>query len=487
MAVALLSLPMLAGCYDDKGNYDYISEQDAMPVSIQPLETVTAKANAELAITPTLAGADKGNYDYVWYTIANEYPYDADTLSHERDLKTDLALKVGKYKLYYRVTNRDNGVYVSVNTPLTVTATDITSGWYVMKTTAQGVDFDYYSLSGKSDKQNFLTSVLGIDGLKGTPVGMMYQASGYGHETVNPDGSTTTESNLTALHVMTSADYITLNGSDLSVLNRLNDQFYEMPDKIDFSYIGQEDYQQLLINNGKKHALGSIGKWGYQAAGDYDLYPEVLFASFNDIVFDRKSCQFYDVGPWSSGMDVCTDMMTGMAFTEFADKGLSLVRFLVHKGNNYTPDCFMLMHDAAEGKDYVVNVGFFGGDVYDVEYHDVPSDSPLFDAKVMAAPQSASVIYFAEDNKLFMYRVATGEVREVKSFAAEEKVAYIQNIMGQEANGDSFDDVVVITNTPSGYHVYRFPTVGSAGELNTDVQPTMSGTGEAGRLLFRQE
>ena len=82
MALAFLSLPILSGCYDDKGNYDYISEQEAMPVSIQALESVTAKANAELTIIPTLAGADKGNFDYVWYTIANEYPYDADTLSH---------------------------------------------------------------------------------------------------------------------------------------------------------------------------------------------------------------------------------------------------------------------------------------------------------------------------------------------------------------------------------------------------------------------
>ncbi len=369
MALVLLAMPVFTGCYDDKGNYDYISDQQAMPVQIAALESITAKANQELDITPTLSGDDNGNYDYVWYTIGNEYPYEADTLSHERELKTDLALKVGKYKLYYRVTNHANGVYTSVNTDLTVTATDITSGWYVMKETDQGVDFDYFSLSGISDKKDFLTSVLGIEGMKGTPVGMMYQASGYGHETTNPDGTTSTESNLTALHIVTNKDYITLNGNDLSVLNELKDQFYEMPENIDFSYIGQEDYQKLLINNGKKHALGSIGKWGYQVAGDYELYPEVLYARFYDLVFDRKSCTFYDVGPFASGLDACLDMNTYMAFSEFADKGLQLNRFIIHTGNTYTPDCYMLMHDPAENKDYVINVGFFGNYVYNVNYY----------------------------------------------------------------------------------------------------------------------
>ena len=487
MAAALLTIPVLTGCYDDKGNYDYISDEEAMPVKIASLESITAKANQELNITPTLSGTESGNYDYVWYTIANEYPYEADTLSHDRDLKADLALKVGKYKLYYRVTNQKNGVYTSVNTPLTVTATDITSGWYVMKQTGRGVDFDYFSLSGTSDKKDFLTAVLGIDGMKGNPIGMMYQASGYGHETINPDGTTTTESNRTALHIVTNQDYITLNGSDLSVLNELKDQSYDMPEKIDFSYIGQEDYQQILINNGKKHALGSIGKWGYQEAGDYDLYPEVIYAGFDDVVFDRKSHSFYDVGPWASGLEACPDMSTGMAFSEFADKNLQLNRLVVHVNNNYTPDCFVLMHDPAENKDYVVNVGFFSNYVYNVTYYDVPASCKLFDAQVMAAPQSASVIYFADGNKLYMYRVATGDVREMKQFAQDENIAFIQNITGKEADGTAFDDVVVITNTASDYNVYRFPTIGSAGELNTNVQPCMSGTGLASKLMFRQE
>ncbi len=487
MAIALLAMPVFTGCYEDKGNYDYISEEEAMPVKIAALESITAKANQELDITPTLSGEGHGDYDYVWYVIANEYPYDVDTISHDRDLKTDLALKVGKYKLYYRVTNRANGVYTSVNTALTVTATDITSGWYVMKQTSQGVDFDYFSLSGTSDKKDFLTSVLGIEGMTGTPVGMMYQASGYGHETTNPDGTTTTESNLQAMHIVTDKDYITLNGSDLSVLNELKDQFYEMPEKIDFSYIGQEDYQQILINNGKKHALGSIGKWGYQEAGDYDLYPEVLYAGFNDLVFDRKSCTFYDVGPWASGLEACPDMFTGMAFSEFADKGLELNRFVVHISNNYTPDCYMLMHDPTENKDYVINVGFFGNYVYNITYYDVPSSSKLFDAKVMAAPQSASVIYYGDGNKLYMYRVATGDVREMKQFGSSETISFIQNVSGTEADGTAFNDVVVMTNSDSGYKVYRFPMVGSAGELNTDVQSSMSGTGAASKLLFRQE
>ena len=63
MAAALLTIPVLTGCYDDKCNDDYISDEEAMPVKIACLESITAKANQELYITPTLSGTRSGNYD----------------------------------------------------------------------------------------------------------------------------------------------------------------------------------------------------------------------------------------------------------------------------------------------------------------------------------------------------------------------------------------------------------------------------------------
>ena len=86
-----------------------------------------------------------------------------------------------------------------------------------------------------------------------------------------------------------------------------------------------------------------------------------------------------------------------------------------------------------------------------------------------------------------MHKVTTGEDSVVKTFAQGETISFIQNITGTDKAGESFNDIVVITNTSAGYNVYQMPMVGSAGELQTDVAPAYQGEGKASYLMFRQE
>lgn len=491
-ALALaIAVPALTSCYEDTGNYDYISDSEAMPVVLGQLDSVTVRANSVLTITPKISGDDNGHFSYLWYTISKKsYNNTKDTLSQERELNATVNLREGNYTLYYQVTNDDNGVYRLTTAPLTVTATDITTGWYVMKEVDGGTDFDYFSLSGKSDARNCFTDVMGLEPMKGKPVGIMYQSDAfYGNETTNADGTTTVDDGLLVLHFMTDKDLMTVNASDLSVLKTLDEQFYELPEEIDFGAIFQDDiYYHMIINNGKVHTLGTqIGKWGFQAPGDYDLMPNACVGYMNDIVYDRKNNRFCDCGGFAqeTGCDPCIDMYTFMECTEFADSLLDVSHFLNHRASSYTPDVYLVAKSGISGKHYVVNVGLYMNYINDRTFYEVPEDSKLLKATVLAAPLTASVIYYADANNLYMYRVATGESRLVKSFAAGESISFIKNIKGTEADGTSFNDVVVITNTASAYNVYRFPMVGSAGELNTDRAASFTGTGKASYLMFR--
>lgn len=485
---ALLVFPMLTSCYEDKGNYDYLTEEEAMPIKIVALEDVTVKANSLLTIAPQVTGEDGGKFKYLWYTVAQGYPYDTDTLSEERDLSVNVPLKVGKYTLYYKITNEANGVYKYVQAPMTVTASDVAVGWYVLKTGDKGVDFDYFSLSGKNDKADFLTSVLGREqGLEGTPVGLVYMSAGYGHETTNEDGSVTKESNLSAYHVVSSKGYLALNGSDLTVLKDLDEAFYETPATVDMQCIEQDNSNTcVLINNGKCHLLGSIGKWGYQPAGNYELLPNILAQEYDDIVYDTKSKQFYAFDKWNKEMGDCMDLYGTF---NYPDIDFQVSHFLSHTDKGFMCDCYCVGYSSVDDKYYVSVVPFMTNYIFgEVEYYEFPSNSLLLQAKVMAAPQSASVIYFAIGNKLYLHRVADGgEDRLVKTFAEGEEVSFIKNITGTDKDGNDFDDVVVLTNTSTGYQVYQFPLNGSAGELHTDVAPVMRGTGKASYLMFRQE
>lgn len=492
MGTALLTALVAAvstGCYEDTGNYDYISEDEAVKVTLGPISDVRVKANEVLQITPQVSGDDNGHFSYLWYTLTDaKANVRRDTLSQERELNAPVNLKEGKYKLYYQVTNEDNGVYRAVSASLTVTATDITNGWYIMKQNADGADFDYFSLDGKITERDFMTKTLGMSPMQGTPVGIYFQEGTYASETENADGTTTKESGLSAFHIMTKNDYVTLNASDFSVLKTLDQQFYEKPEDISldmmFVDLSMHDYGYdycYLLNNGKFHSMGSeIGKWGYQAAGNYKLLPALVDTYFYIFGYDTAN---NEIVTYYDGVS-CAQNFSGEDVTETRDSNLVVSALVPHIGG-YSADFYLVAKSGNSGKNYVLNVSTFPPYVYRIDYYESPADSKLFSASIMAGSQTATVIYFADGNRLYTHRIATGEDRLAKTFAEGETIAYIKNITGTEADGTSFNDIVVITNTASSYNVYRFPMVGSAGELNTDKAPSFTGSGKAASLLFR--
>lgn len=490
-----MALGLFTSCYEDKGNYDYISEDDAAGVVLGSMEGATVKVNDVLKIVPQMKGGEGDNFTYLWYTLSSgTYNVTKDTLSQERILDVPVNLKEGKYTLYYQVTNQSNGVFRSVEAPLTVTASDVTSGWYVMKEVSGGTDFDYYSLDGQKTVNDFLTSSLGMEPLKGSPVGMVFLNASYNHEEENTNGTTTKETGLSAYHIMSTQDFITLNGSDFSLLKNLEQEFYEAPSHINFSQLfidssfrdqGLDIDHCYLINNGKLHAMGSeIGKWGYQGAGDYELYPSLVLGFMVEFAYDMKNQMIVNCS--TEGTVENAPSLFGGDFTEFKDKDMQVSAVVPHIGG-FSAKFYIVAKSGEDGKYYVADVSTSPPFVCQAKYYEFAADSPLNHAKIMASPQTASVIYYAIDNKLYMHKVTTGEDCLVKTFAEGENISFIQNFTGTDKNGESFNDMVIVTNTATGYHVYQFPMVGSAGELKTDVSPSMSGTGKASYLMFRQE
>ena len=490
-----MALGLFASCYDDKGNYDYISEDDAAGVVLGALEGTTVRANEVLNIVPQMKGGEGDGFSYLWYTLSSgTYNVRRDTLSQERELNVPVNLKAGKYTLYYQVTNRSNGVFRSVEAPLTVTATDITSGWYVMKEIEGGTDFDYYSLDGNKAVSSFITASLGMEPLKGSPVGMAFLDASYNHEEESADGKTTKETGLSAFHILTTQDFVTLNGSDFSLLKNLQQEFYEAPSSFNFSHLfidsslrdyGYNTDRCFLINNGKVHAMGSeIGKWGYQGAGDYELYPTMVLGSLVEFAYDMKNQMIVTCS--TDGTVENANTLSGSAFTDFKDKDMKVSALVPHVGG-LSGEFYIVAKSSEDGRYYVADVTTFTPYISKATYYEYASDSPLNQAQILTSPQTASVIYFAIDNKLYMHKVMTGEDSVVKTFAQGETISFIQNITGTDKAGESFNDIVVITNTSAGYNVYQMPMVGSAGELKTDVAPAYHGEGKASYLMFRQE
>lgn len=476
----------ITSCYNDKGNYDYLSDSQLMPVEIGALDSVTVKANELLSIVPKVNNDDVSRYKYMWYTIAKSWPYKRDTLSTAHDLSVNCNLEVGSYTLYYQVKDSLKNIYKYTTTPLSVTATDINTGWYVMKEQNTTTDVDYFPMSGVA-RTNLLTDVMGLKPLDGSPVGMLYGTSCYNHEVTNPDGSTSILYSQSVYQIVSTKDMLSLNANDMSVFKTLSDEFYEAPSAINFQAVEMDALQtQTLVNNGQVHDLLSgsgVGKFSYQKSGDYKFFPKIVAGYYDDYVYDQNSHTLY-ASDMFSGMTECTDFM---GTNLFADSTFVMLNFMPRVEKNYMGSAYGIFKGGLENKYYICNIGLYSNYLYpDPELTEIPSAAEILSATVMTAPASASVIYFGKGNLLKMHKVASGTVETLKTFATGETISFIRNISGTNADKTEFNDLVVITNTAAGYNVYRFPLVGSAGEINASSSAAMTGEGAAKYLMFRQ-
>jgi len=488
LMVSTALLLSFTACSNDKGNYDYISENKLIPVEISVMDSVSVKANSLLSITPTVKNDDKSRYKYTWYTIAKNWPHKCDTLSTKHDLSLNCNLNAGEYTLYYQVKDSLKNIYKYVSAPLTVTATDINSGWYVMKERNGTTDVDYYSMSGTA-RPNLFTDVMGISPLVGSPVGMAYAPSCYNQEVNNPDGSVTKLYQQSVFHIVSTKDMITLNASDMGVFKRLSEEFYEQPSTFNFQAIAVDGLStQTLLNNGQMHNLlgfmGGIGKFSFQKEGNFNFYPQIISADYDDYVYDQKSSSMY-ASDMFSGLVQCTN---SKGSTIFSDSSFVMLNFMPRVDYSYMASAYAVFKGGLKNKYYVAAISLF--DVYlnptDPVFTEIPSTCGLLSTDVMAAPRNASVIYFAKDNMLKLFKVATISEEMLKTFDVGEKVTFIKNISGTNADKTTFNDLVVITNSSTGYKVYRFPLVGSAGEINATSSAVMTGTGAASFIMFRQ-
>ncbi|NLI36263.1 MAG: hypothetical protein GX416_07120 [Bacteroidales bacterium] len=485
MCYALLFF--VCGCYDDKGNYNYMSENELMPVGISAIDSISVKTQSALNITPKLTNDDTSRYTYLWYTLDKSNPYTRDTLSTQHDLSINCNLSVGNYTLYYQVKDPRKNIYKSVNTPLTVTATDINAGWYVLKAKDGFTDVDYFSLSGAM-KANLLTDVVKTEKLQGTPVSMIYIPSNYNHAVTNPDGTTTILYNQSAYHIVANKDMVTLNANDLTVFKRLNDEFYETPSNINLQGIQQDSYNtQYLINDGHLHFQyggQGIGKFNYQLAGGQKVYPTLICGSYDVYSYDQNSHCIYDT-KFGDGFTLCSD--ENGSTTCFSDSAFVMLNFLPRVDEIYSVKCYGVLKNGLNDKYYIADFGISGQSYMPTPtFSEIPATSGLVSSTVMAAPRGASVIYYATDNKLMMYKVAFSTDEVLKAFDIGEQVSFIKNMRGTNLDETTFNDLVVITNSSGGYKVYRFPLVGSAGEINATSSAVMTGTGAANFIMFRQ-
>lgn len=482
---------VLNSCMEDLGNYKYVSPADLISIEIDSLESnYYFKTQAVESCRPVIKGMDnEENYQFTWYYLRQgEKLEKADTLSHTKELVWQVACEPGYYDLVFEVLDKRTGLYV--NKRMTVKVESVFGhGWYILKDMNNETDVDFIYPDGHMDADLFFTKEK--TRLKGEAISMSYQDYMYSYEEQNADGTISILKNKKAIHVVSSQDIKVFRADNMRLLKNYEDVFYEVP-SVRLPQLCQFSGMSLyLINAGKIQTIfassPNVGKVALPKSGDYELYPGCIGVWDGALVFDRKSQSFYGV----QGLNPDLIKLSEPDVSDQVKVSPNHMNVqMLHLLNRTSGGAYALMKsdDPKKNEYYLAGIKFASVPCYPfTSFETLPADCKIVNSKVMGAHQQSACIYFASDNELYMHSVADVADREKKiySFSNLESISYIAHIVSTDSK-DSFNQLVVLTNSARGWKMYRFNFDGDTPEIiPVPVVPVYSGTGKAEFVLFR--
>ena len=487
LLLSILIFPLMFSCnMKDLGNYDYIDGETVIPVRIADLENITSMRGNNLKIEPVFELLqNEGKYEYEWYAItqSDNIRYD---LSDQKNLDIELKLTGGAYYLCYKVIDPEKDLFVLKRADLTVTESPITFGWYFVKDDNVSVtDLDYYNRDSGEKTEN----ILGRDGKELEGIGRSFwYSTNHNQQITNGDGTTTILSRQRAYHVATDRDIKTFNASNWQLWKNFNDHFFAHAEPSNVVFQSVVGYL-YIINNGAPYSLyvmmQNIGKV-IPKLGEYDILPEVIGNQDGMVMFDKKVNKFCNSGAY--GTTVTYPDFSNLAADFDPIKNGKVTCLNIYPGllggmtsNGYA----VLQNTDTPSTHYLVrmNVAYGALSTPFVSLREIPADSKLLKAKVVAVPPTTLCLYFAEGNKLYVHKDNDLDLslREIvlKEFPEGEEITYIGRIAQTSATYPPvFTHLVVATNKDGKYKIYRFDFDGSNPEIiTTPVDESMSGDG----------
>jgi hypothetical protein len=499
---SLLTVLFLASCITDYGNYEYQDLDTVLPVSISGMKDTSITKGEYLVIDPevTISG-DQSNYTYSWYVMpavaAGALPVKT-VWSNTKKLNQQVTLAVGKYLLNLTVIDSIRDIYVRKEVTLDVKATEVGAGWFVLKDVDDETDFDYINGTGVVYSDVLLTLVEPAGSrLKGKAVRIEYQPARYFHQEIDVDGKIKTLSNQSVYHILSDEDIKVISSKDLKLFKNQQDIFYS-PTVCRPQNLRYANANLFLINGGKVSSIygmmPNVGKFAYQKAGFYTFHKDLLIhAGGGAMGFDLDSRTFYhvdayfDIAKFRTGPVSTTEMNATLINMLTGTEGTISASNKAHG--------FAVMKNLDKEEYYLATLNYNSTNAYPIAASEGDPDRVAFDtisanskfpaAPVKAAPYSGNFVYFAEGNKLSVYRNASGlTVKEslLKEFPADETISYIANVY----KSGLFNYLGVLTNSSNGWKLYAFNITG-LGNPEFDDTPAFvrQGVGNARFFIYR--
>lgn len=479
---------LLSGCYKDKNNYTThpINESIIKTGS----EVYAVEQLTELAITPEISSTmnTNDNYSYEWKIFVpkekedytNRIPY-GEVIATTKDLKETIYAPAGNYILLYTITNNKTGVRNFKELKLTVNSA-FYEGLVVAYDKNEHAELGFI----RKDGQVLHELIELINGKKVT--GRVQKVTPVIVKSVRLLGLTTTDN-----HYQIDAD-------EFKILRDKSNLFTSAVSTFGESYFGANKLGYydapsdiLYINQGKLYAdmgpdwggmmLGQYSQAFFYTSGSYQLFP---FA-FNGK--GESALMFYD------------NLNKKFLRAGFGERELNDV--VEHATDNFNPatinkKAVAAMLGAGDDVYYIMEDGI-GRYVYVMsQYSDaiasriVPVNltaSPDFiHAKVFDARTDQRQIYYAVDNKLYLYDLDLNNARVVLTLASGEEISdinvYRANMLQNSTDADFDKRIYIATNNGNTGKIYQYQIQGN-GTIADKPEKEFNGFGKIVSITYR--
>ncbi len=445
MLVVLTSLFLLEACYDDKGNYSYITLDevviDTTGCGIMSAYSIDRYDTMRLAPNIYLNGVlvnndDSAPLDYVWTIYSNvtssNTDYTVDTLGYSRVLEAEITRTADNYSILLTVTHQETGVQTYFSVTCTVEES-ITAGWMLL--------YEPTDNPGTSDVGLVVNSLVKKNIVTEKEFWNLYSASNGAPVNGNPVRIMHTLVSMTDDEVVIATDknLVGVNQATFEKTLDFGDFFYQEPDNCDIGYYGvggTTSRSELVINDNKVYTVSysSLSRSNFFGVAKTGTYGELAgwssdvrsYSNYDAVVYDQTNGCFKCASRNSVNLVSFGSQNTDVAAFDVNDVGMDLLMGdwgrsyydynLMQKGSEY----YLTVSNFYSSSLSTTNVG--------LGLYNITASPEIADATSMAAAYAGEYVLYGAGNSVYNLKYNSSTTAEAiwTASSSAEKVTCVR-------------------------------------------------------------
>lgn len=485
--LSLLLLIGLAGCYEDKGNYDY---DEPYQIDVEGMEDKYVKIALvdSVNVNPQLTPAD-AEYDCFWgvyLTNVQGYAPKLDTICYTRELHYKVDLEPGTYVLVFAAKERTTGISQIKKASLSV-ETALTTGWYVLRSQDGYTDLDIFTPDGKIENAIAVNN----DGkkLKGEANALAYLTRYKSWDEVN-----SRYINTVTMFTLASEDGVALKVSNGKIINTFQQLFYDIPVVVNPQDCFGGSTDIFFMNYGQMYTIYNMssnsGRFGAPKIGNYRLSPYRVYGGVRyPLLYDEESCSFLSADTYANTMLPLSDNgpVDSIKLPPVNNMDADLLFMGPRLGSGSARFAWALMKKKQEDTYLMLKLDANCYTPYKnpIQVYDTLDHSlGIIQADRWTTNLDNDILYYVKGNEIYSCNInADYQERQQAVLPAGENITWMRHMKYAPYNQEDlwFDYLAIATFNGMNYKIYLYGLQG--GNLKSDPE-MLEGTGKVGAAIY---